>query len=199
MKSIMQEASSIAKAIEQGWVKAGSPTDFSVKILETPQKNFLGFTKHPAKIALYFDERPAVRPQHARPQRRQPQRSESRRPEPRSEARFESPREQREQQRPEPRERDETRGSAESQWSGEMKTFASDWLKHILRELDRSHITFTVEPNNVYLRITLAQPLMSDPEKEKRLLASLALLLLEALKRNFRVGLRRHKIILTHG
>jgi len=55
MKSVMHEASSIAKAIEQAWVKAGQPQEFSVKILEEPQKNFLGFTTRSAKVALFFD------------------------------------------------------------------------------------------------------------------------------------------------
>lgn len=63
MKSIMQEASSIAKAIEKGWEKAGKPTDFSVKIYEEPQKNFIGLTTKPAKIALFFDEAKSKRPE----------------------------------------------------------------------------------------------------------------------------------------
>lgn len=56
MKSIMQEASSIAKAIEQGWIKAGKPVEFTVKVYEEAQKNFLGFTTKSAKIAILFNE-----------------------------------------------------------------------------------------------------------------------------------------------
>lgn len=54
MKSIIQEASSIQKAIEKAWIKADKPREFSVRILEEPVKNFLGFTKKMAKIALFF-------------------------------------------------------------------------------------------------------------------------------------------------
>lgn len=57
MKSIVHEASSIAKAIEQGLAKAGNPRDFAVKILEYPEKNFFGITTKPAKIALYIEEK----------------------------------------------------------------------------------------------------------------------------------------------
>ncbi len=39
MKSIMEEASSIAKAVEKGWMKAGCPKEFSVKVFENAEKN----------------------------------------------------------------------------------------------------------------------------------------------------------------
>jgi len=56
MKSIMEEASSIAKAVENGWVRAGKPQEFTVKVFEESEKNFIGMTKKPAKIALFFQE-----------------------------------------------------------------------------------------------------------------------------------------------
>lgn len=63
MKSIMQEASSIAKAIEQAWMTAGQPAEFTIKVLEEPQKNFIGFTTRSAKIALFFEMAPSAKPQ----------------------------------------------------------------------------------------------------------------------------------------
>lgn len=54
MKSVIQEASTIAKAIEQGWQKADCPEEFTVKIFEIPQKNFLGFSKNNAKVGIFF-------------------------------------------------------------------------------------------------------------------------------------------------
>ena len=56
MKSVMQEASSIAKAFEQAWEKAGKPQQCSVKVLEEPRHNFIGMTLQSAKIALFFDD-----------------------------------------------------------------------------------------------------------------------------------------------
>jgi predicted RNA-binding protein Jag len=238
MKSIMQEASSIAKAIEQGWIKAGNPVDFSIKILEEPKKNFFGLTVRPAKVAIYFDEkRPAQQTRqepfsvvsssvqkNRRPSRQETHRSDLNRSEGRPEAR-----ESRERQQParraervqerqpasdfakpfeqSPRHAQEPivgtgqqspRQQLEAQWSESMIGYTQDWMNQILQGVHRESVTFSIEPNNLYLRITLSQPIMDNPEKEKRMLASLALLLLEALKRQFRVGLRRHKIILTH-
>jgi predicted RNA-binding protein Jag len=56
MKSLVEEASSIAKAIEKAWDRAGKPQAFSVKIYETGEKNFLGFTKKSAKVGIFFEE-----------------------------------------------------------------------------------------------------------------------------------------------
>jgi hypothetical protein len=57
MKSIMEEASSIAKAIETAWNRAGQPTEFTVKVLELPQTSFFGLkTSKSAKVAFFFNE-----------------------------------------------------------------------------------------------------------------------------------------------
>lgn len=56
MKSIMEEASSILKAIEKCWTRAGKPQEFSVKILEKPEKYFFGLCKKPAKVALLYKD-----------------------------------------------------------------------------------------------------------------------------------------------
>ena len=56
MKSLIEEASSIIKAIEKAWEQAGKPQSFSVKIFEEPESNFLGFNKKPAKVGIFFEE-----------------------------------------------------------------------------------------------------------------------------------------------
>ena len=57
MKSVIHESSTLGKAIEQGWIKAGSPVEFSIKILQSPKKGFLGLNSTPAKIVIFFDEK----------------------------------------------------------------------------------------------------------------------------------------------
>lgn len=65
MKSVIQEASSLMKAIEKGWEKAGSPHEFTVKILEEPQRNFIGLTTKQAKVCILFAHGGnSPRPQH---------------------------------------------------------------------------------------------------------------------------------------
>lgn len=69
MRSIIHEASSIAKAIEQGWIKAGKPQEFSVKVFEEAETNFLGFTTRKAKVGIFFKD--ASEQHQSRPQRSQ--------------------------------------------------------------------------------------------------------------------------------
>ena len=56
MKSLVEEASTISKAIEKAWTRAGKPQTFSVKIFEAPEVGFLGFTKKSAKVGIFFEE-----------------------------------------------------------------------------------------------------------------------------------------------
>ncbi len=58
MKSLIEEATSVEKAIEKAWTRAGKPHTFSVKIFEEPETNFFGFlTKKSAKVGIFFDEK----------------------------------------------------------------------------------------------------------------------------------------------
>lgn len=69
MKSLVEEASSITKAIEKAWIRAGQPQSFSVKIFETPEVGFLGFTKKSAKVGIFFEE-PAAEKTNKKPYHR---------------------------------------------------------------------------------------------------------------------------------
>lgn len=57
MRSILQEAASVLKAIEKAWSEAGQPQEFSVKVFDVGERNFFGFSKRPAVISLLFDPR----------------------------------------------------------------------------------------------------------------------------------------------
>ena len=71
----MEEASSIAKAIETAWNRAGQPTEFSVKVLELPQTSFFGLkTSKSAKVAFFFNEATVtVKVKESAPQQRHAQ------------------------------------------------------------------------------------------------------------------------------
>jgi len=68
MKSIIEQASSIIKAIEKAWNQAEQPKEFSIKIFEKEERNFFGMTTKPAKIGIFFGdkqiihEKPAQKP-----------------------------------------------------------------------------------------------------------------------------------------
>lgn len=54
MKSLIEEASTITKAVEKAWVRAGKPVEFTIKVFEEPKYNFLGMTTKSAKVAIFF-------------------------------------------------------------------------------------------------------------------------------------------------
>lgn len=54
MKSLLQEAPSIERAISQAWESAGRPQEFSVKIHEQGKRGFLGFSSEPAVVSITY-------------------------------------------------------------------------------------------------------------------------------------------------
>jgi hypothetical protein len=60
MKSIIEQASSIVKAIEKAWNQAEQPKEFSIKIFEKEERNFFGMTTKPAKIGIFFGDKPII-------------------------------------------------------------------------------------------------------------------------------------------
>jgi predicted RNA-binding protein Jag len=196
MKSIMEEASSIIKAIEKGWASAGQPKEFTIKIFEEPQKNFIGLTTRPAKIGIFFQESA----QKEAPSRKQkPVTEEPRRrtrtPEVKQPTRAPKIKESVKEERA-PREMEERQGPV---WSDEMVATVNEWVTHLLPLMDLDKTPFTIAPEHFHLRIEFQGPLLEDKSREKHLFASLSSLLLTMLKRQYRRPLKGYKIVLVGG
>jgi len=223
MKSIMQDGPTLTKAINAAWEKAEKPTEFTVKILEHPVSNFLGFVKKPAKIALYFElprqkTAPTRKPapdyqQSSRPQRRGPHEGQGQQGHGPQSSGFRRSGQREHVARPQQEhtghiapvsdtsergERHERRERMSSLWTPEMTTFTDQWLKKTLDAMGLTTVRYKIEPSDLHLRITFVGNLHNDPVQEKRLFANYAGLILETLKRNFKVSLRGHKIVLLH-
>lgn len=200
MKSIMEEASSLTKAIEKGWIRAGKPQEFTVKVFEEAKKNFFGFTVKSAKIALFFQEQ--VFSQPSRHQKNAPQPAAKRfqthsEPQPQAQTR------QQPQARPLPTPvrqerapRTEAHTSA-TPWSPELTDAAQEWVKDSLKLMNLSHIDFTVEADRYALKFSFKKPLNELNEKEKMLFRSWAYLIMQALRQKFKRPLKGLKVILT--
>lgn len=80
MKSIIEQASSIMKAIEKAWDQAEKPKEFSIKIFEQEERNFFGMSTKPAKIGIFFNDKPIA---HEKPASRPRPEIKECRPEPR--------------------------------------------------------------------------------------------------------------------
>ncbi len=208
MKSIMEEASSIMKAIEKGWQTAGKPKEFTVKIFEEPQKNFIGMTTKPAKVAIIFSEAPTqteAKPRRGRPAepreergRQQPERRERQPRQPREQVEVK----QREEVKRPARRVEEGETAAERLeklgpvWTEDMISSAHEWLNDILRMIDVK-VPFTVTPERFHLKIQFSGPVYDETKREKHLFASVSHLLLTMLKRQYKRPLKGYKIVLT--
>jgi predicted RNA-binding protein Jag len=199
MKSIVEEASSVAKAIEKGWIQAGKPQEFSVKVFETEQKNFLGMTTKSAKIAIYYTDKNSTR--HEYQEKRnvyapQPKKYEQKPSRPTTAPRVNNfDNSLNNTKNTPPVERQER--TTKDVWSDEMTTTAQQWLEDTLRLMNLSDRSFTVEAKNYYLKFNFNTPLLEDAERERLLFRSLAHLIMQTLRNKFKKGFRGFKIILN--
>ena len=237
MKSLVQEAVSIAKAIDAAWLHAGKPENFSIKILEHPQKNFLGFSKKSAKIAFFFDEikqpaakqpykqqapqRPAGQPQQRPAAQAQQQKPIQKNTPPatkpstnnREDIQAHTPAQQRplsDKRAKQPEKAQPTQAPLHegfddqkrlALWNSEQIETARIWISEMLTFMNRAHVPFTVEQDDLILKISFKEPIIgvsSDSAQEKKLFTHLSLLLMTILKKQYRSAFRGHRILFTH-
>lgn len=192
MKSIVQEGSSIVKAIDCAWRRAEEPTEFSVRIHEHPQKNMFGFTTKSAKIALFYQEerkkeRPARQSQKQRPKKsvekiKNSERTGTKQAPVKEKKAVQKP--QRRQENNEP-------------WNENMIEFAKSWLNDLLGNLNVNHAKFELEPQRYHLKVTFTKPVFTEDDKNRILFRNCAHLLLQAARNNFKRPLKGFKVVLT--
>lgn len=204
MKSIVEEASSIFKAIESAWIRAGKPDNFSVKIFEDAQRNFFGLTTKSAKIGLLFQEKSekqqskqlAASRKHKPREEQQPQRK------PHEQEKKKTPIiQQSAQKKPQPQvvqEKAPGVNQAESSaWSPEMIDAATAWVKKSLSSIDLPNINFTTTASKYHLRFQFDSKILENHAKEKTLFSSFAYLIMASMRNKFKKELRGLKVVLS--
>jgi len=182
MKSIIQEENSVFRAIEKGWIKAGKPRNFSVKILEEEQKNFIGFTKKPAKIAFLFEEtkqafskkKPFKKPivekykkgktLEVKPKKPQIKKSEK---------------------------------TTTTFWKDEMVDSCVKWTKDVLPLIKLPHIKFTTNIKKYHLKLHFNSHLLEDKNRERALFRNFSFLLMQSLRNKFKKPFNNLKVVFT--
>lgn len=214
MKSLMQEASSLIKAIEKAWENAGKPKEFSIKVFEEPKKNFIGMTVQSAKIGIFFDEKSPLKKVEKEEfkkreqvtaknissaqikQYTEPQPAERSRPQQKTVT--QQPQQKKEkmvEQRPQ--QQSQATQSQKEVWSQEMIDMVNVWLKGMLERLNRPHVTFTTQASSYQLNVKFNAAINQTPEKDQQLMRSFALLLMQTLRHSLKRPLRGFKIMLT--
>lgn len=203
MKSIIEEASSILKAIEKAWARAGNPREFSVKIFEDSQKSFFGLTTKQAKVGVFFEIEPiAVDTTRSG----QPHREENKhkKHQPQTRAQEQAPTQQPRYTAPQapahesvPTEQPMPERKKRIAWNDDMLTAVSKWLNDLLKisNMGSYQPTLTVLDNR--LIITFEEPLLPELEKTADLYRSLSYLLIGMVRSRFKKEFRFLKIVLT--
>ncbi|MGA9530813.1 MAG: hypothetical protein WBQ73_02885 [Candidatus Babeliales bacterium] len=175
MKSIIEQSSSVIKAIEKAWVEAEKPKNFTIKIFQEGEKNFFGFTKTYAKIALFCEETASTsdRDSFNKTQQREPKTS--------SQQRKKSPK----------------KSEYSSVWSEDMVANIREWLTALLTFIDKNSVLFTIEAKHYVLKINFAQSLFDNKEQESALLRSLSYLFAQMIRSSYRKNLRNIKLVLS--
>jgi len=191
MKSIMEEASSLAKAIENAWNRAGKPPSFSIKIFQDAEKNFFGLTTKKAKIALFFNEGSEFT--QAFDKSKQPAKKGVR-----TTAVQPTPSKITRQPKKFEQHKDEIKQPASLiTWSDDMVSTINQWVSTYLQIQGLPNILFTVTPAGQHLTLHFESPLTTDRNKEHGLFSSLAHLLLTSLKQKFKSELRGLRITIS--
>lgn len=184
MKSIIEEASSVVKAIEKAWLQAGKPQEFSIKIFEQSKKNFIGITTTPAKIGIFFSEQatPYKEPEHIK-KKEQPRKGTV------------------PLAKKQPVTHDTVTEKTERQpkifWSHEMISSMQVWMKDILDIIGKSHIKFTTDAKRYYLKINFNTAIVDDAKKEQILFRNLAYISMQFLRNKFKKRFNGLKVIFT--
>lgn len=202
MKSIVEEASSIVKAIEKAWERAERPQEFTIKIFEDVQRGFLGMTKKQAKVGIFFEES-VPHADHSRDMIREkmihmsePEKDRVREREPKPRVTQHPVSEKRKKPAPiksngmAPKER-------RSPWSDDMKHAVEAWLSNLIEKSELPSIHFISKSIGNRLHITFEKPLFDMQEKNIALFRSLSYLLLGMLRSKFKKEFRFLKIVLT--
>lgn len=215
MKSLMEEASSIAKALEKAWDRAGNPREFTVKVLDKPEKNFFGFTTKSAKVAILFEEEMAQRSQQTSryPERTQQQPRQQRPATQPQQKRAERPQQERTRR---PNQEQSTQHNArqplnttqqtsseqpikrvhEPVWTPERVAFVRQWIQDMQRTMNCADIGCDISTDRNAIRIVFEKPLAQDPEQEKQLFRSWAYLIMQTLRHTYKQQFKHIKIIL---
>ncbi len=189
MKSIIEEASSIAKAIENGWIKAGKPKEFSIKIFEEPQKNFLGITKRSAKVGIFYNDNYPVKTEQVK-SKPSPRNNKPIAPN-KAEPYFKA-----EQKANKPKEVSINEQAIEFQWTKDMILTVQNWLKEILQTME-SQAHFSTSSEDSFLKIKFDKDVVPDKGRERQFFSGLSMLLYHMLKNEYKKPLKGFKILFT--
>lgn len=220
MKSLIEEASSISKAIEKAWERAGNPHSFSVKIFELPEKNFIGMTTKYAKVGLFFEDKKPTetvpkkhiekatpahvqksfeKKSHASPTPNQKLKDDEasatvRKNKVKTHSQQST---QTELRTSHTNSSDQTPVEITATWNDQMKAHLEAWLKEVLVLIGLPEVEFTCQEQKNILKVNFDSPLIGNELKESLLYKNISYLGMVSLRTYFKNEMKHLKILLS--
>ncbi|MFH1461488.1 MAG: hypothetical protein ABIF12_00885 [bacterium] len=178
MKSMLQEESSVCRAVEKAWDVSGKPVEFTVKVLSKEIKNFWGILKKPAVISFSYNPRLRTDKEKESSILNKEVRSSS-------VSNFEKK-----------SFNESALMNKESEiWKKEFVQDINDWVKDILKTIG-FNVGFSISVDNKMLNIYLDKRILKDYENEKMFFISLSNLLMQFLKRKYKKKFSNYYLII---
>ncbi len=209
MKSMLHEASTVAKAIEKAWIESGKPLEFTINVLEVGEKNFLGMSKRPAIVSISYDPRrlPAKAPERRdalaaqRPPRQAPQRPRQE-PQPRQEIRLRREQAPVDKAPARPRVQNQQPQQGQQQayvdehWTPELIDDAKTWFREMAQLLSIDG-GFDVRADRRMLTVVFEKQIFQTPEEERQLFVGWSYLIIQFLKKKHKKKLRGYHLVIN--
>ena len=194
MRSILQQGSSVEKAIEKAWIKAGTPTEFSIQILEFGKKGFLGITKKQAIVSITYNQRRQTTV--AKPQTRRQSAPKSTPSKPR----YQKPIERKAPPKkimPEKKVQQDKPPLAERNfWEEAYVNDIATWLKELIKIMGLPS-SFKTLVNKKNLTISFETGVLEREGDERFLFSGLSYLLIQYLKKKYRKKFQGFRLLIT--
>jgi len=202
MKSILQESSTIIKAIEKAWSEAGKPEEFTIKIVQKEERNFLGICKKQAIVSFQYGTKVIARKQqqktrwqvskHQHESHKETQSNSSNAGDDRSKQTNQRNHTTQESQK------SSTQSYLPhdmSEWSEELKGIIDSWLSEALAIMN-VRVAYTIKSDQKTLTIVFKDGIVNTSDEERMLFSSFSSLFMQALKKKYRNRFKGFKIIL---
>lgn len=186
MKSILQQAPSIMKAVKKAWESSGKPQEFNIKILEFEDKNFLGWSKKPATIKLSFLDNKPIAPTKPLPVKKEI------RPENRPNIQNIQKISTSPTQTTNNISKEKT---IKLTWRKEFIDDISSWFAELLKILSID-TKFSTKVDQKILKIYIDKRIFKDAEEEKAFFIGLSHVLMQFLKRKYRKKFKNFFLII---
>lgn len=196
MKSLLQEASTIERAIDKAWNEAGKPSEFTVKVHDQGERNFLGMSRRPAIVSIiYKPER--VTYQQASRKDDHSSHNDRNNDRGRSNSRGNVSRRYEGNDRRGGNSRSQSSSSPSEGWKQEWRDFVIGTVKQLAKLMNVT-VPFTSKvTDDKVLTISFKEAVLGNEEEQRMLFASLSYLTIQFLKREYKSRFAGFRIVVT--